>query len=87
MDLSDPQSEKTAAWITRNYEANPGADSLVWRVPTADLYHGYLRWARGNDLTRLYTIEHMWEILQILWPNVKIVGKRGSRAYTGIRKR
>jgi hypothetical protein len=86
LDILSPLSDAATLWLQDRYESDPDrTDSLAWRVPTIELYDDYCYWAKRRGGEPL-PMEDIWGIIQILWPWVEIVGAKGSRAFTGMRK-
>lgn len=87
MDLCAENAEVSYAWLLREYESRKDrADSLAWRVPTNDLQRHYEKWIRSTRFTPLPQID-IWGIIQIAWPWVTIIGSKGNRAFTCMKKR
>lgn len=87
MDLFDPSTEAAYLWIKQNFEGKkvPLSD-LTWRVGTSELYALYKKWAQQSKYD-VVTISDIWGIIQLEYPWVTIVGPKGNRVYTGIRKK
>jgi hypothetical protein len=87
MDLCAENAEVSYAWLQRNYEfCKDRGDNLGWRVPTNDLQRHYDKWIRSTRFPPLASID-IWGIIQICWPFVTIIGSKGNRAFTCMKKR
>jgi hypothetical protein len=87
MDLLDPSTEAAYLWLKQTFEGKrvPVTD-LTWRVGTSELYALYKAWAQRTKFD-VISISDIWGIIQIEYPWVFIIGSKGNRVYTGIRKK
>jgi hypothetical protein len=85
--LSDPNAEAAYLWLKNSFEGKRvEPDNLTYRVGTSELYALYKAWANHSKFD-VIPISDIWDIIQIEYPWVTIVGPRGNRVYTGIRKK
>ena len=83
MDLCDPKNEACYHFLVNTIEADASkTKNLAYKIYTSELYALYKRQCENP-----VSLEDFWSIIRIVWPFVEIIGPKGYRQFTGVRKR
>lgn len=83
MELGNPDCETCFLWLKSHTEINP-KENIAHNISTWSLYEEYQQWARKNGFG-LVSDKIFWECIQLIYPEVQIIGPRGNRIFSGIK--
>jgi hypothetical protein len=87
MQLSSEASERAYYWLVGEYESEmEWKNNLPSQLGTRTLYNHYA-WHCERLKKEAISVEDFWGIIQIIWPWVELVGPKGQRRYTCIRRK
>ena len=85
MDLTSSDNEACYFWVVEHAESG-SVDDLSYRIPTRKFHLKYV-----NEMARNRQVpvdaSTFWEVLQLAFSGIQIIGRPGGRAFAGIREK
>lgn len=87
MDTSSRAFEHCREWLLGNFTSDAKwQENLPSRIGASELYAPYSNHCQyhGEDVL---LIEDFWKVMQSVWPWVKVIGEKGARRFTCLRRK